>query len=438
MKLQVFRSGKGDCLLLTSQDGKRLLVDGGVKDSFRDYVAPALSALKPARVDAVCVSHIDDDHIGGVLELFENLVAWRVHDYQSKSGNKKHRAPRVPRPPAVKELWHNAFHETIAENSGEIEEMLAAVANAFVDAPKELAALGARHDGLATSVRQGLVLARRSRVAELGVKVNAPAKGKLMLVREGQGAIRLGKMRLHVIGPQPSDLTDLQKEWNVWLQQHRNALVDIRRKAARIEKGFHNAAQGLVESQAAILAGLRDFVHGNEQALAAASAKRLGQRQKVTTPNLASLMLLAEEGRRKVLLTGDGHADDALEGLRAVGKLNGRGVHLDVLKVQHHGSEYNMTEDFAKTVTADHYVFCGNGFATNPELEVIDVLVSSRLSGAGPARPFKLWFNANPAERSRYQAHMKKVKQLVDKLVRDNPRVTAEFIAPGASSFGVI
>jgi hypothetical protein len=32
-----------------------------------------------------------------------------------------------------------------------------------------------------------------------------------------------------------------------------------------------------------------------------------------------------------------------------------------ILKVQHHGSENNMDDALAERVSADHYVFCGNG-----------------------------------------------------------------------------
>ena len=45
---------------------------------------------------------------------------------------------------------------------------------------------------------------------------------------------------------------------------------------------------------------------------------------------------------------------------------NGK-LHVDVLKVPHHGAEFNMSTPFAQAVTADDYIFCGNGFATNPE-----------------------------------------------------------------------
>src|SRR6186997_2754011 len=84
MNLRVFQAGKGDCLLLTATDGTRVLVDGGVREDYRVHVAPALAKLREQDLDLdlVYVSHIDRDHISGVLQLMDDLVAWRVFDYQ--------------------------------------------------------------------------------------------------------------------------------------------------------------------------------------------------------------------------------------------------------------------------------------------------------------------------------------------------------------------
>ena len=40
-----------------------------------------------------------------------------------------------------------------------------------------------------------------------------------------------------------------------------------------------------------------------------------GDRAKVTPPNLASIMIYVEDGNATLLLTGDGHANDAMKGL---------------------------------------------------------------------------------------------------------------------------
>ena len=95
---------------------------------------------------------------------------------------------------------------------------------------------------------------------------------------------------------------------------------------------------------------------------------------------------------------------------------------MNVLKVQHHGALANVEAKFVKRVTADHYVFCGNGAHHNPEIEVVEAFAKARLTGidsdgpVGPAAPFKFWFTSSPetpdstASQSR-RAHMKAVKR---------------------------
>lgn len=79
--LDVLRARKGDCLMLHygSTDEPRLIViDGGPSDVYRPHLKPRLALVHEARgleeedqlpVDVVMVSHVDDDHIKGILEL---------------------------------------------------------------------------------------------------------------------------------------------------------------------------------------------------------------------------------------------------------------------------------------------------------------------------------------------------------------------------------
>jgi hypothetical protein len=214
-------------------------------------------------------------------------------------------------------------------------------------------------------------------------------------------------MEFVLIGPSDADLKKLRDEWNDWLRENRNALAEVRRKAKADEDRLKSDVDRLL---APLTMQANEFVD-----LQLALAKRLGERGKVTLPNLASLMFLAREGKQTILLTGDGHADDALKGLAQRGLLDANGkLHVDVIKVPHHGSEHNMTPKFARSVTADDYIFCGNGFATNPELDVIDLIVRERKK-ALPQRRFTLWFNSTEAlTRAENKAHMRAVRRNVE------------------------
>lgn len=429
MKLRVFQSGKGDCLLLSSDDGHHVLVDGGMPAAYSTHVSPALGAMAAAGevLDLVYVSHIDQDHIGGVLRLFDDIVAWRVFDFQVANGNASFPAPARSRPPKIGRIWHNAFAEQIGRNAGAIGNLLAATAQALSgSSDDEWIETAIEHGELATSVNEAIRLSRRLNSDQLGIPLNSDFGGRLAFVRPKVQGAKVGSMRLTVIGPFAKDLRRLRTEWNDWLRRNQEAMAKIAADARRDADLL-----GASELDRVIFPFLQE-------------AQGLGDRALVTAPNLASLMLLAEEGTHTVLLTGDGHATDIIAGLRAVGRLAPRrGLHVDVLKIQHHGSEHNLDEAFCRRVTADDYVFCGNGEHENPDVRVVRAVVQSRL---GPdtvrsrnpevAKPFRLWFNSASTETEKPAAiaHMQGLEALVADLATQSAgRMSGRFLRDASS-----
>jgi beta-lactamase superfamily II metal-dependent hydrolase len=417
VNLTVFQADKGDCLLLTSQDGRNLLVDGGMQAAYRAFVAPALAKMASAGqdLDLVYVSHTDRDHIAGILHLIDDTLAWRVYDYQQGTGNTGFPRPAHPRPPRVKAMWYNAFKDQVEDNQGTIEDQLVAnlryanlnplvlgpeVGEDFQQAAEEIG-------NLATGVKDGVLLASRAGPRQLNIPLNAEFGGRLAFVGDSPATFPLGTLQLSVIGPFKADLEKVRNEWNKWLKKNQEVVEEIRAGEQVVPEGVSaeelQAAEAMLDEGQQVLSFLL------------ALATELGQRHLVTPPNLASLMLLVEEDGKSILFTGDGHSDDIYNGLERLGRLDGDGqLHVNVFKVQHHGSEHNVREDFFRQVTADHYIFCANGAHHNPDLDVLEALIDQRLSRED-RRGFKLWFNSSAAVASlpTYQEHMRKVEALI-------------------------
>lgn len=388
MEIKIFRSNKGDCLLLSNNypnnKNRHILVDGGMAGSFRKHVTPTLDQIRKDGevLDLVCVSHIDADHIKGILELLDQVMDWRVYNHfvDDEPHRKK---PKYPEPPAIKEIWHNAFSEVTGDNTGAIVDALAYAAHVFSSSDLEEMKEAAEY---ATSVRQGIQLSRKINARQLGIPLNPRHGKKLIYSKIGDAPYKFGRMKLTIIGPTEDALEKLRKVWNKWLTRNEEALAKIREGAAEDEDLLHNGTPSF-----------RNLIARSEE---------LGNRKKVTAPNLASIMFLVEEGPSKILMTGDGHGKDIIEGLALNNKLDKYGrLHVDVLKVQHHGSEFNLKEEFCAKITADHYVFCGNGAHHNPDLRVLKAFVQSRIGD--PNNPdiksqnkevdneFTFWFNSN-------------------------------------------
>jgi len=437
MKLTVFQADQGDCLLLTSRDGRNLLVDGGMPAAYRDYVAPTLAELATAGqdLDLVYVSHTDRDHIGGILNLMDDILAWRVYDYQVRSANPSFPRPGSPRPPRVKAMWYNAFKDQVEDNQGAIEDQLVANLrfanlNPLILNPEfseDFAQAAELVGELVTSVKDGLLLAGRVGPHQLNIPFNAEFGGRLAFVDETPPSFPLGSLSLSVIGPFRRDLEKVRDEWNKWLRDNQAVVEEIRAGQAGDLAGIspeeRQAAEAMLDEGQQVLSFIL------------ALATELGRRNLVTPPNLASLMLLAEEDGKSVLLTGDGHSDEIVTGLERLGRLDGDGrLHVNVLKVQHHGSEHNVREKFFQDITADHYIFCANGAHHNPDLAVLDALIDQRLAG-DDRRRFKLWFNSSSrlASRPSYQEHMNKVEALVSgRAAQSRGRLKYRFLNRGS------
>jgi hypothetical protein len=338
LSLDVRRARKGDCLLLhygTPAKRGLVVIDGGPSSVYKPHLEPRLLEIRAARqiaddrplpVDLLMVSHVDDDHIKGILDLTREL--------REAAG-----VPLV----RISRLWHNSFDEVIGNDP---EELTASVAAQFGPAsldgglPDDATVEGAEEDEevvgatlrVLASIPQGHQL--RLDAEALGLPLNPEFDGKLILAAED--AIDLtDDLSFTVVGPMQREVKALQRDHDKWLEQ--------------LEE------QGLTP----------------EEALAAYVDK--------SVPNLSSLVFLVESGDKSILLTGDARGDKILTGLESIGVIEEEGsLHVDVLKVPHHGSANNLTRNFFERVTADHYVFSGDGEHGNPEREAMKMLFDAR------------------------------------------------------------
>jgi hypothetical protein len=80
-----------------------------------------------------------------------------------------------------------------------------------------------------------------------------------------------------------------------------------------------------------------------------------------------------------MLLTGDANGKFVLSGLEAAGLLEeGGSMHVDVLKLPHHGSIRNVDVPFFERIRADHYVASADGSFGNPDPPTLQMIADVR------------------------------------------------------------
>lgn len=381
MRIEIFPGASGDCVLVTSSDGRRLLADAGMPKAYDAFIAEPLAKLRDnGEIDVAYISHVDQDHIGGVLRMLDDEVKWRAFEHSQANGGRL-REPKAPRPPRIGQVWHNAFLEDIERTEAiDIGAAVAASADvlsglnaALTDGEADNAAASARM--LALSVGEAIEVNWRIGADQLDIPLNPDFGGALMTARP-DGPIALGSLSITVLGPTREELEELRTFWIEWLRPRKQRIEELKRQHQRDAEAMGTAVSPL---------GLAEI--SRELALAV--------EKDVTPPNLASLVLLVEESDgKRLLLTGDAGDQTLLRYFEEAGLFDANGLlEVDVLKVPHHGAHNSFSDEFVRRVRARHYVFCGDGEHHNPEPKVVagylDAVRQAPLAGGDTT----FWFN---------------------------------------------
>ncbi|HEV7374231.1 MAG TPA: hypothetical protein VGN95_05915 [Pyrinomonadaceae bacterium] len=336
--LEALQAKHGDSLLLhygTKTAPKLIVIDGGPQGVFDTSLRPRLEEIKkkrspqkPLPIRLMMVSHIDDDHIRGILDLTDALIEQQDNN-ESLLCN-------------ITTLWHNSFDDILGNNetaaiSASLNSVVKLSATGELSFPSSLF-----HDSapaaIAANVPQGRKL--RGNAEALALLPNDPFETLVVLPQKNKKPLSIdGKLKFTVLGPSQTRLEKLQKDWD-----------------SKIKPKIKTAKTAEARALAA------SFIDNSVY-------------------NLSSIVVLAEADGKRMLLTGDGLGADILAGLKEEGLLEDGGtLHLDLLKMPHHGSKRNITEEFLNTVTADHYVISANGRDDNPDLDTLKLL--SKVRGA--------------------------------------------------------
>jgi hypothetical protein len=208
--LEALRAEAGDCLLLHYGDPVKprvIVIDGGPSKSVYERLRGRLAALRdaggftakeePLPIELLMVSHIDDDHIDGILFLTRQLI---------DEGNEKTLR--------IKSMWHNSFDDVLGNRAEDLQSAARGGVEAasrggdFFD--QELVG----HDTalVVASVNQG----RELRANAIALGLNPP----LLVAKAGEQPRNFGGgMTLRLVGPLEAQVEELHKEWELQLEE---------------------------------------------------------------------------------------------------------------------------------------------------------------------------------------------------------------------------
>lgn len=321
---------QGDCLWIeygSKAAPRRILIDGGTPPTF-DFLRSRIEALDPDdRVfELLIVTHIDTDHIGGILRLLDD----------------------PPDKLVFNDVWFNGWPQI---------ELL--TEDPVLGAPQAVSA-----EAILGPI-DGEILDRLLELKlDTVVRGHNKAFGGAAAMISDSGplpAFEIEGMKLTLLAPDRTRLARLHDAW-----------VDVIREAGRDEAEI--AAE---VSEGAKRRGLETLLGPLAIDVRAEAAKRFKGEHKPA--NGSSIVVLAEYDGRCALLTGDSFAPVIEAGIRRVLPPGVAKLQVDVLKLPHHGSKNNTRIAMLERLDCQRFIVSSSGaIFGHPDIETLArVIVAS-------------------------------------------------------------
>ncbi|MVZ63734.1 ComEC/Rec2 family competence protein [Sphingobacterium humi] len=268
----------GDCILIKTFDVDHnefiILVDGGTAKTFKYTLKAELKDVN--RIDLLVLTHIDSDHIAGLISLFKSSLIDHI---------------------SIDEIWMN--HPELVEVNNEEQ----------------------------ISTKQGDNLKRLILTKKPNVKLLEVSTGKKLIIRSG--------IEFVILSPTPQINHELYRQWfGSTIVKHEKSNVNISSQQDVYSKPLENLSR-----------------------IPFSPDKRIND----DIFNSSSIAFLLKCFDISILLLADSRPEVIVENLRLNGFTKSDPLKVDYVKISHHGSLNNTSQEQLSCIESNNFLISTNG-----------------------------------------------------------------------------
>ena len=335
----------GDCHFIRLIDGEDqyvIMVDCG---SFNNPVQIYIESECRKHIDILVVTHIDDDHIKGVITM--------LNKYKDDDAFQ------------IDRIWFNSYQSTGTEETRKLtHEETEVILRLKSDLKHKLKPYTGE-----ISTNQSMTL------AETILSVPKYEKAwNLRAITTSTPVQRLGRWgKISFVSPSPERLKDLMKDYAKWIYEH------LYRKLGANEKyeGSENIFEILVR-----YADVNKHILSEGQVSAAETLTEYLLREKSKPSRLddsptngSSIAFVWKKGRHRILMLGDAWADEVTRGLLKAYSKGRYPLLFDFVKVSHHASAANTTSTLLDHIESKDWFISGYTNSKKEHLKTVSRII---------------------------------------------------------------
>jgi beta-lactamase superfamily II metal-dependent hydrolase len=355
IKVESFPASYGESFLITliGERTTNILIDMGLKDTYNKYIRKRLVELnnKNEGIDLLVFTHIDDDHISGGIKFFEENICNEISKMIS-----------------VQNVWHNSYtHISKLDSDGYSHLKKCDV--------KDTNELTTRKNSLVSDITpqsatylSDLILkgAYKWNINDLPICIDTTAQHQIN-----------DEVKIRVLTPSSTILKELKTEWEQKFledkfrnirdkriyEKDRNVCFELSIIESHIKEELNESKRNLITD---ISTGYKDKLTDYIENI----------NEKTSLINQTSITFVLEFYGKKLLFMGDAPSATVAKELKNIYTKDDI-IELDLVKLPHHGSKHNISDEFLKLTKCNRYLVATNGVKhSHPDMHTLAKIVS--------------------------------------------------------------
>lgn len=325
------------------QTSHYILIDGGYVDTYENYLLPTLKEIESqgGKLNVVVVTHIDSDHISGIIRLLEDM------------------------PIGIGEIWYNGYRH--------IQSMAVTTEDKETFVHRSICKECQSEECKPISAKQGCTLS--ALIAKNEIPWNTPAKGYTIMAPM---TFPLGDAIIHVISPNNENIEDLESFWK------KRLIKDGLLKKAHSEEFWDDAYEFSLSKD------MPGFHFHEKKVSKSNDLLKLCEdayEPDGSASNGSSISFVLETKGKRLLFLGDSHSETVAASLKILYGEEKAPYIFDAVKLSHHGSYNNNSPELFNLIVSDKWLVSTNGDKYNhPDITVLAHIITR---GKG----MKIFFN---------------------------------------------
>lgn len=349
VKVKIFPASYGDCFLLSINDKEKhinILIDGGFNETYYNYLKNEMLKLKEKqeKLDIVINTHIDSDHIKGLICFLKDNIEENFIE--------------------IGDFWFNGLEQIVFDYKP-LEEKIRDKDKKIIE---DIITKGYEEDFQTTqkiNLKESISL---SGLLEYG-KYNHNKINNSKAITDSLEKIKISEnIAIKIIAPNEINLNILKEKWLEELEAK-----DFHFTFPKNEK-FSEAFEYLISRL--------KFYQRNSIEISSAQNIEFYlndlKEEDTSVVNSTSIAFVLEYYDKKFLFLGDSIIKEKnyCQIIKNLEKEYKDNLDFELIKLPHHGSKYNISKDFISLVNSKEYIISTNSKKFNhPDIDVLANLI---------------------------------------------------------------